>query len=963
MSINSASFQIVKVANILAVPADFPEHVCYYTQDTDKYYIYRNSLQEEVFITGGTNNFITAAIDTVHADLVVAKLAGTLITGQKYRITDFQTIYDQPDFNNDGTPKTNPDVKMGPIEPIIVTAIAPDELGVDAFQEDHPNDTIKYILEFTTPITNTSTKGRIIKRIDDKGNESDFDHRNVLFKRYMDRNDSYRKYEDTVGGLIFDEFTKAQTTKPELPLSSTDYNLNITSSVNGATPGKYINLQQNGLASISGATGAEFNIEVSQSGVVTTVEIIGQVYGYVIDDVIDIDITQIGGSGSLSITVQENNFQSFQIDIDSSSNMTTSGNGQGAELRLGYNSPLNFTVAVFEPGSGYAIGDTITIPASVFVGLPGTQATDLVLTVTAVITDFIESLAIDPTKDYENYLGDTYSNYLNNEIVGYQPAFDLPNIIIGKESYANNNRFYGYLRNVNIPGRCRNNTFSGGAINFGSRSLMIENTIISGKISNFHIAGDIVNSNLGEVSNIDLWASAFIRNSTINKFIGFNVNEFRLTQSTINEFSNNQIDAGLNFGWRGSRLIFNEARLEIHRCQVNQFVGNTIHNRDSYLESNIINQLMNNNLGDGNGLFGFAYNTFDYIDSCTIVGSNNGGNRGHRLDGCTLNGHIKNNDFGPVATGCTFNFGFGDYLNADEFESISHDYIDSTAGNVFRGEIYDCTFGRHSTGNVFNTTATRVIFRDHLTNNHFDNLISSSDWNQPYFILEGPSELYERQKTRVFIHRRPHEYTYSIGDTYMLGNFPQGASIGGMYWYRSDNTLGLTANLFFMPNQFNMSYAWQIEPAFLGTQSGLNMSKLNTTLISEDTASQTPEVSLVGDLMNIIKITGSHELGLTVYLPSLAELQEIYDNYLAINPTQYDSLNGTVPIRYTGKVWSSTENDANTAYVIDFSTGITSIEPKTERHSVIPIGVKTYDYTLKLEYVDEYGSTTIVDLN
>jgi hypothetical protein len=956
----SSTFQILTVATYTDVPLDFPSHICYYTQDTEKYYIWRNSIHEEVFISGGS---FVGLIDILHADLVIAKTASELIPGVSYRITDFQTIYDQPDFNNDGTPKTNPTVKTGPIEPIIVTAITPDELGTDAFQENHPFDTVKYILDFTTPITGTATKGRIIKRIDDRGNESDFDHRNVLFRRYKDRNDSYSKYTDTIGGLLFDEFTKAQTAKPELPLTSTDYNLNITSSVNGATPGKYINLQQSGLASISGATGAEFNVTVSQSGVVTTVEIIGEVYGYVIGDIVNIDITQIGGSGSLSITVQEENFRSFQIDIDSSFNITTSGNGQGAELRLYYYSPLNFTVAVYEPGSGYAIGDTITIPASIFTGLPGTPATDLVLTVTTVITDFIESLAIDPTKDYENYLGDTYSNYLNNEIVGYQPAFDLPNIIIGKESYANNNRFYGYLRNVNIPGRCRNNTFSGGAINFGSRSLMIENTIISGKISNFYIVGDLLNSNLGEVSNINLWSSAFIRNSTINRFIEFNVNEFKLSQSTINEFSNNQIDADLNFGWKGSRVIFNEARLDINRCQFNQFVGNTIHGRDSYLDSNTINQLVNNNLGDGTGYFGFSYNTFERIDSCTIVGSNNGGNRGHWLNGCTFKGHIKNNDFGSSATNCIFNYGFGYGYETDEFESISHDYINSTAGNVFKGEIYDCTFGRYSTGNIFNTNVSRVIFRDHLTNNYFDNLINSSNPSQPYFILDGPPELYERQNTRVFIHKRPHEYTYSIGDKYMLGNFPQGGGLSDLYWYRSDNTIGSLANLFFMPNQINMSYAWQIEPAFLGTQSGLNMSKLNTTLISEDSTSQTPDVSLVGDLMDIIKITGSHELGLTIYLPSLDELQEIYDNYLAINPTYYDQLSGTVPIFYTGKVWSSTENDANTAYAIDFSTGITSIEPKTERHSVIPIGVKTHDYVLKLEYVDEYGSTTIVDLN
>ena len=143
--------------------------------------------------------------DITHADLVSAKAAGELVPGVNYRITDFQTVYDQPDFNNDGTPKTNPEVKTGSVEPITVTAISANELGVDAFQEDHPNDVIQYILEFTTPVTNTPTKGRIIKRIDDKNNESDFDHKNVLFKRYKNVEwDEYFEFFDN--GESFQEF-------------------------------------------------------------------------------------------------------------------------------------------------------------------------------------------------------------------------------------------------------------------------------------------------------------------------------------------------------------------------------------------------------------------------------------------------------------------------------------------------------------------------------------------------------------------------------------------------------------------------------------------------------------------------------------------------------------------------------------------------------------------------------------
>ena len=96
--LNSATFKIVKVASISDVPVSFPEHVCYYTQDTGKYYIYKNGVHQEVF--GGIVQSIT------HAELVDLKTTGSLLPGAKYLITDFQTIYDQPDFDSAGNPKS-----------------------------------------------------------------------------------------------------------------------------------------------------------------------------------------------------------------------------------------------------------------------------------------------------------------------------------------------------------------------------------------------------------------------------------------------------------------------------------------------------------------------------------------------------------------------------------------------------------------------------------------------------------------------------------------------------------------------------------------------------------------------------------------------------------------------------------------------------------------------------------------
>jgi len=47
---NSATFQIVKVTNLIDIPSgSFPGHICYFVTSTQKYYIYRNNALEEIF--------------------------------------------------------------------------------------------------------------------------------------------------------------------------------------------------------------------------------------------------------------------------------------------------------------------------------------------------------------------------------------------------------------------------------------------------------------------------------------------------------------------------------------------------------------------------------------------------------------------------------------------------------------------------------------------------------------------------------------------------------------------------------------------------------------------------------------------------------------------------------------------------------------------------------------------------
>jgi hypothetical protein len=109
-----------------------------------------------------------------------------LTKGYFYEINDYETCYDQPDFTATDSAVTTGNYKTsGEVQPIIVFATATNEISIDAFQAAYPKDKIKYDWTFgTTEVTSNPAKGRIIERIDEFNNRTDYDHRNILFKRY-----------------------------------------------------------------------------------------------------------------------------------------------------------------------------------------------------------------------------------------------------------------------------------------------------------------------------------------------------------------------------------------------------------------------------------------------------------------------------------------------------------------------------------------------------------------------------------------------------------------------------------------------------------------------------------------------------------------------------------------------------------------------------------------------------------
>jgi len=112
--------------------------------------------------------------------------AGVLTPGRFYLMTDYQTIYDQPNYDNLRNPIVTGNSMTGITEPLLLLAISETQFSPTVYSTVHPQDQIKYDITWdTTEISNTPAKGRITERIDQYNNRTDYDHRNILFKRYI----------------------------------------------------------------------------------------------------------------------------------------------------------------------------------------------------------------------------------------------------------------------------------------------------------------------------------------------------------------------------------------------------------------------------------------------------------------------------------------------------------------------------------------------------------------------------------------------------------------------------------------------------------------------------------------------------------------------------------------------------------------------------------------------------------
>jgi hypothetical protein len=111
---------------------------------------------------------------------------GVLTPGRWYLMTDFQTCYDQPNYNSIGEAITTGNYKTGTTEPILLLAISTTGFSPTVYSTLYPQDKISYDITWNlTEVTNSPAKGRITERVDQFSNRADYDIRAVQFIRYV----------------------------------------------------------------------------------------------------------------------------------------------------------------------------------------------------------------------------------------------------------------------------------------------------------------------------------------------------------------------------------------------------------------------------------------------------------------------------------------------------------------------------------------------------------------------------------------------------------------------------------------------------------------------------------------------------------------------------------------------------------------------------------------------------------
>ena len=610
---------------------------------------------------------ITSYTEVTYDELYSTYTGGTLTPGRFYLITDYQTCYDQPNYNNFKNPINTGNYKTGSTEPILLLAISTTGFSPTVYSTLYPEDKITYDITWnTTEITNSPAKGRITERIDNFNNRTDYDHRSILFKRYngYSYNES-QPLNGTVGisgltgttGVLFGDI---DTT------FNSDLSAGVVIAINNLTPKIFevLSVESNSLAIISGVTIGETATSpywlASNDGVMTYYQPnvrADEVFEYTtFGDATAIN-NYIGDYSNLHIELGTGDFLlANNVFISGSFRNNTIGDGS-------FNNTFNDDCDNNQIGQSFYNNST----NDDFDGnIIGENFNNNYITANfnnnRIGSDFNNNILIG-NSFYRNNIGNNFgsnnwtnndfqNNEIGNQFNGNRIFNDFYNNDIGN-GYNGNDTYSNYYRNLIGNGYNGNTVYS----QFYENNIgqVFENNTI-GIISSIGTS-DFIGNNIGNDFRSNEIRFNFISNSILNDFYNNIMFGTFLKNSILNGFEGNTIGASDNLGlsfennqimniFKGNNIQGNFWSNQIKtNFKANQTFGEFGYNNIGYsfFVNNMSGQTISNNIGDYfefNNCYGsFSYNT---------IGTNFYSNEvqdGFGFGGGSYRGNIIGNNF------------------------------------------------------------------------------------------------------------------------------------------------------------------------------------------------------------------------------------------------------------------------------------------------------------------------------
>jgi hypothetical protein len=669
-----------------------------------------------------------------------------LTKGYFYEINDYETCYDQPDFNANGNAITTGNYKTsGEIEPIIVFATASNQIATEAFQAAYPKDKIKYDWTFgVTEVTASPAKGRIIERIDEFNNRTDYDHRNILFKRY----NMYYPTQELVGTLNINNGTV----------------MGIGTTFTSLSTGERIYIHDSGLEYMITAIADDTNMTVTgityNNSNGSRFSRTSSITGYKRNNTTD------------PATFEEH--YTFDLNNDDDNEYINNYIGNYANLREWDDNSFYLANNVFIGGDyiNNKIGDN---------SYNNTFDDDCDNNV--IGAGFYNNTTNDDFDD--NIIGENFhSNIITSEFDNNRIGSDFyDNIIICDEDFDDNQigtDFYGNL--IACDDFYRNqigNDFNGNRITGGDD---FQNNVIGNQFNDNIITREFIKNRIGNGFNANEILVEFEDNIIGN---GFNNNDILRDTSGNGYFNKNEIGHYFNENNIIAQFVNNKIGNDFHNNTIQDAYdsGNYVEFTDNIIgysfSNNNIDVTFNNNrigLEFNNNTISYDENTNGYFEN-NIIGNTTYGNgiNGYFDHNQIGNGFTNNDTNGRFSNNNIGNY-FDDNETQDEFSHnrIGNNFYQNIIGEYF-GYGYDTVRG-NVIGNRFQNNTTRNHFYD---NNICDGFIANTtpvdfQYNDIKYPVENVDFTVNNRNISTFSRNSPtstQDGTYSVlgGTSSVLG--------------------------------------------------------------------------------------------------------------------------------------------------------------------------------------------------